>query len=68
MRDGRRSLTCGLLQSANSAGRLRQRQATKESIQRALSNKPTVNEVIASAKTAKHPFASDAEKTHGVGV
>ncbi len=40
-------------------------QATKESIQRALANKPTVNEVIAAAKTAKHPFASDAESKHG---
>lgn len=43
-------------------------QATKESIQRALAKKPSVNEVIAGAKTAKHPFASGAEKTHGVGV
>lgn len=43
-------------------------QATKESIQRALANEPGVDEVIASAKTAKHPFASDAEKKHGVGV
>jgi 5,6,7,8-tetrahydromethanopterin hydro-lyase len=36
-------------------------QAAKESIQRALGNKPSVNEVITAAKTAKHPFASDAE-------
>jgi 5,6,7,8-tetrahydromethanopterin hydro-lyase len=43
-------------------------QATKESIQRALAKKPSVNEVIASAKTAKHPFASGAEKKSGVGV
>jgi 5,6,7,8-tetrahydromethanopterin hydro-lyase len=43
-------------------------QATKESIQRALAGKPTVAEVIAGAKTAKHPFASDAEAKHGVGV
>lgn len=43
-------------------------QATKESIQRALAGKPTVNEVIAGAKTAKHPFASDAERKLGVGV
>ena len=43
-------------------------QATKESIQRALAHKPSVNEVIAGAKTAKHPFASNAEKKHGVGV
>ena len=39
-------------------------QATKESIQRALANKPSASEVIAAAKTAKHPFASDAEKKH----
>jgi 5,6,7,8-tetrahydromethanopterin hydro-lyase len=37
-------------------------QATKESIQRALAGKPNANEVIAAAKTAKHPFASGAEK------
>jgi 5,6,7,8-tetrahydromethanopterin hydro-lyase len=43
-------------------------QATKEAIQRALANKPSVSEVIAGAKTAKHPFASDAERKHGVGV
>ena len=43
-------------------------QATKESIQRALAHKPSANEVIASAKTAKHPFASGAERKHGVGV
>ena len=43
-------------------------QATKESIQRALAKKPSVNEVIAGAKTAKHPFASGAEKKYGVGV
>jgi 5,6,7,8-tetrahydromethanopterin hydro-lyase len=43
-------------------------QATKEALQRALAGKPTVQEVIASAKTAKHPFASDAERKHGVGV
>src|SRR5437764_1029345 len=36
--------------------------AVKESIQRALASKPSVNEVIMSAKTAKHPFASGAEK------
>jgi len=42
--------------------------ATKEAIQRAIGNKPSVTEVIAGAKTAKHPFASDAEKKHGVGV
>ena len=43
-------------------------QATKEAIQRAMANKPTVAEVIAAAKTAKHPFASNAESKHGVGV
>src|SRR5262245_30781472 len=43
-------------------------QATKESIARALASKPTVDEVIAAAKTAKHPFASNAESKHGVGV
>src|SRR5881397_2923242 len=43
-------------------------QATREAIERALAGKPTVNEVIAGAKTAKHPFASDAERKHGVGV
>jgi 5,6,7,8-tetrahydromethanopterin hydro-lyase len=32
-------------------------QATKESIQRALGGKPTVSEVLAGAKTAKHPFS-----------
>src|SRR3977135_964197 len=39
-------------------------QATKESIERALGHKPSVNEVIAAAKSAKHPFASDAEAKH----
>ena len=43
-------------------------QATREAIERALAGKPTVTEVIAGAKTAKHPFASDAERKHGVGV
>src|SRR5215212_6705260 len=32
--------------------------ATKESIQRALANKPSVQEVLTQSKTAKHPFAS----------
>ena len=32
-------------------------QATKESIQRALAGKPSVSEVIAGSKTAKHPFS-----------
>ena len=31
--------------------------ATKEAIQRALAGKPSVNEVMAGAKTAKHPFS-----------
>ncbi|HWW88733.1 MAG TPA: formaldehyde-activating enzyme [Vicinamibacterales bacterium] len=39
-------------------------QATKESIQRALAGQPKVGDVIASAKSAKHPFASDAEAKH----
>ena len=43
-------------------------EATVESIQRALANKPTTDEVIAGSKTAKHPFASNAETKHGVGV
>ena len=32
-------------------------QATKESIQRALAGKPTVNDVLTGAKTAKHPYS-----------
>ena len=40
-------------------------QATKEAIQRALANKPSAAEVVAASKTARHPFASNAEK---VGV
>jgi 5,6,7,8-tetrahydromethanopterin hydro-lyase len=32
-------------------------QATKESIQRALANKPGIDEVIAGSKTSKHPFS-----------
>jgi 5,6,7,8-tetrahydromethanopterin hydro-lyase len=32
-------------------------QATKEAIQRALANKPSVQEVVAGSKTAKHPFS-----------
>ncbi len=36
-------------------------QAVKESIQRALQNKPTVDEVLQKYKTARHPFASGAE-------
>jgi 5,6,7,8-tetrahydromethanopterin hydro-lyase len=35
--------------------------ATKESIKRALAGTPKVDEVIAGAKTARHPFASNAE-------
>lgn len=40
-------------------------QATKESIQRALGNKPSLSEVLSQSKSAKHPFASDAERKHG---
>jgi 5,6,7,8-tetrahydromethanopterin hydro-lyase len=36
-------------------------QATKESIQRALQNKPTIDEVLQRYKAARHPFASGAE-------
>lgn len=43
-------------------------QATKESLQRALANQPSAQDVVAKAKSSKHPFASDAEKKHGVGV
>jgi 5,6,7,8-tetrahydromethanopterin hydro-lyase len=32
-------------------------QATKESIQRALAQKPSVQDVISASKTAKHPFS-----------
>jgi 5,6,7,8-tetrahydromethanopterin hydro-lyase len=32
-------------------------QATKEAIQRALANTPSVQEVVAASKTAKHPFS-----------
>jgi 5,6,7,8-tetrahydromethanopterin hydro-lyase len=42
-------------------------QATRESIQRALANKPSADEVIAGARTAKHPFAHDAE-AHAEGA
>ena len=42
--------------------------ATKEAIQRAMQGKPTVQEVLSASKTAKHPFASNAEKQLGVGV
>ncbi len=37
-------------------------QATKESIARALKNEPKIDTVIASAKTATHPFAGGADK------
>jgi 5,6,7,8-tetrahydromethanopterin hydro-lyase len=37
-------------------------QATKESIERALKGKPTIDEVIAGSKTATHPFAGGADK------
>jgi 5,6,7,8-tetrahydromethanopterin hydro-lyase len=40
-------------------------QATRESIQRALSNQPSVSQVLAQAKSARHPFASNAEAKHG---
>ncbi len=43
-------------------------QATMESIERALAGKPTADDVIERSRTAKHPFASDAERKHGVGV
>ena len=36
-------------------------QAVRESIQRALGGEPKVDDVIARARTAKHPFASNAE-------
>jgi 5,6,7,8-tetrahydromethanopterin hydro-lyase len=36
-------------------------QAVKESIQRALAGKPTVDEVLAKYKSARHPFAGGAE-------
>ena len=39
--------------------------ATKESIERALRNQPSVDMVIQQEKTAKHPFASGAEETAG---
>ena len=32
-------------------------QATKESIERALGKKPSVQDVISASKTAKHPFS-----------
>lgn len=41
-------------------------QATKEALARALGNQPSVADVIKGAKTAKHPFASNAEAKHGV--
>ena len=37
-------------------------QAVRESIQRALAGEPKVDDVIARARTAKHPFASNAEE------
>lgn len=40
-------------------------QATRESIARALQNKPSMDEVIAQTRTAKHPFAGGAEAKHG---
>jgi 5,6,7,8-tetrahydromethanopterin hydro-lyase len=35
--------------------------ATKEALQRALQNKPSISEVLGSTKAARHPFASGAE-------
>ena len=40
-------------------------QATKESIQRALTGQPKAADVVSRAKSAKHPFASNAESKHG---
>ena len=37
-------------------------EATKQSIERALKSKPSVDEVLAGAKTASHPFAGGADK------
>ena len=37
-------------------------QAVKESIERALKGKPTVDEVLSASKTATHPFAGGADK------
>ena len=42
--------------------------ATKEAIERAMKGQPKVADVLAQSKTAKHPFASNAEKQLGVGV
>ena len=39
--------------------------ATKESIQRALTSRPTVAEVLSNVKAARHPFASGAEESAG---
>jgi len=37
-------------------------EATKQSIERALKGKPTLDEVLAGEKTASHPFAGGADK------
>ena len=37
-------------------------EATKQSIERALKGKPSVDEVLSGAKTATHPFAGGADK------
>jgi len=37
-------------------------EATKQSIERALKGKPSVDDVLAGAKTASHPFAGGADK------
>jgi len=43
-------------------------QAVRESIQRALAGEPKVDDVIARARTAKHPFASNAEAKQMAGA
>ena len=43
-------------------------QAVRESIQRALAGEPKVDDVIARARTAKHPFASNAEAKRMAGA
>jgi len=40
-------------------------QATKEAIQRALTGRPSVTEVLGNVGTARHPFASGAEESAG---
>jgi 5,6,7,8-tetrahydromethanopterin hydro-lyase len=43
-------------------------QAVRESIQRALAGEPKIDDVIARARTAKHPFASNAEAKKMAGA